>query len=256
MNAWILLRGLARESRHWGDFTGLMSERFADTPVIAIDLPGNGVAHVQRSPADVPAMLLAVREALVVRGLTPPFGVVAMSLGAMVTVEWAQQHPHELSAAVLINTSLRPFSPFYRRLRPTAWPGLVRAALAGDAWVREHEVWQLTSHRPPTDRQPIVARWAGFQDDRPVTRGNALRQLVAAARYEAPRTPPQVPLLLLSSACDGLVSPRCSAAIAQAWSLALKVHPWAGHDLPLDDAGWVIERVATFEAAVTDDALR
>ena len=35
-----------------------------------------------------------------------------MSLGAMVAVAWANAHPQELARCVLINASLRPFSPF------------------------------------------------------------------------------------------------------------------------------------------------
>ena len=60
----------------------------------------------------------------------------------------------------------------------------------------------------------------------------ALRQLLAAMRYRAPRRVPPVPLLLLSGAADGLVHPACSAAVARAWRLPMAVHPDAGHDLP------------------------
>jgi hypothetical protein len=50
-------------------------------------------------------------------------------------------------------------------------------------------------------------------------------------------------VLLLTSAQDGLVDTRCSLALAQAWHCDIESHPWAGHDLPLDDAAWVIEAV-------------
>jgi len=243
VTTWVLLRGLAREACHWGDFPALLAAHSPHTRVVTVDLPGNGEANASRSPADVPSIAEACRDTLRQRGLQPPFGVIAMSLGAMVTVDWAHRHPHELARAVLINTSLRPFSPFHQRLRPSAWAPLLTAALSRDPLRREQAVWQLTSHRPPQDREAIVASWARLSRERPVQLSNALRQLLAAARYRAPATPPRVPMLLLCSARDGLVHPACSRAVAHGWTLALETHPWAGHDLPLDDPAWVVGQV-------------
>jgi pimeloyl-ACP methyl ester carboxylesterase len=240
---WVLLRGLARETGHWGDFSALLRARLPDTPVVPIDLPGNGEAHRQRSPADVPSIVQALRDSLRQRGLPPPYRVVAMSLGAMVTVAWAHRHPDELAHAVLINTSLRPFSPFHHRLRPSAWGPLLTAALSSDPLRREQAVWRLTSHRPPQHRDAIVAGWARLAHERPVRLSNALRQLAAAARYRAPEVPPRVQMLLLCSARDALVNPACSRAVARGWQLAIAAHPWAGHDLPLDDPAWVVAQV-------------
>jgi predicted alpha/beta hydrolase family esterase len=50
-------------------------------------------------------------------------------------------------------------------------------------------------------------------------------------------------LLLLASAQDQLVDPRCSAALAHAWHRPLVRHTSAGHDLPLDDGAWVISQI-------------
>ena len=100
----------------------------------------------------------------------------------------------------------------------------------------------MTSHCAP-DPLGTVQAWVDIRAQRPVSAANALRQLVAAARYQAPATAPQTRVLLLASRHDALVSSRCSEAIAAAWRAPLKVHPRAGHDLPLDDAAWVIARV-------------
>ncbi|PMZ18082.1 alpha/beta hydrolase, partial [Pseudomonas sp. FW306-02-F08-AA] len=35
----------------------------------------------------------------------------------------------------------------------------------------------------------------------------------------------------------------CSQALAAAWNLPLVMHPFAGHDLPLDDPAWVVAQV-------------
>lgn len=246
MTPWVLVRGLTRESGHWGAFPSQLAARFPGVPVCAVDLPGNGEFHQVRSPASVHAMAQACRFALRTQGIAPPYRVVAMSLGAMVAAHWAHGHPAELKAAVLISTSLRPWSPLHHRLRPAAWPGLLQAAFARDPVRQEQAVWALTSRRADADRDAIVAQWAVLRRRHPVTAANALRQLWAAARYQAPAMAPSVPLLLLAGAGDRLVHPDCSAALARAWALPLHVHDHAGHDLPLDAGDWVADRIAAW----------
>ena len=248
MTPWVLLRGLTRETGHWGSFPAQLAARFPGVPVCAVDLPGNGEFHAVRSPTRVEAMAEACRFALRAQGIKPPYRVVAMSLGAMVTVEWARRHPSELKAAVLMSTSLRPWSPLHHRLRPGAWPGLLRAAFARDPLQQERAVWHLTSQRTDEGRDAVLAQWAQLRRNHPVTTANALRQLWAAARYRTEATAPAVPLLLLAGAGDRLVHPACSAALARSWTLPLHVHDTAGHDLPLDDGPWVADRIAAWQA--------
>ena len=249
MQRWILLRGLARERAHWGSFAQAFERALPGQHMTAMDLPGNGLRHREPSPASVRGLVASCRAELAAQGLKPPYGVLAMSLGAMVAVEWARVAPGELARCVLVNTSLRPFSPFYERLRPAAYPALLRCAMP---WATpqaiEGTVLQITSNRASA-HLPVVDDWVAVRRQRPVSTSNALRQLVAAARYTAPAsppaggTPPSGRFLLLASRQDRLVSSRCSQAIAKAWQVPLRWHPWAGHDLPLDDGQWVIEQV-------------
>ena len=116
MRTWIFLRGLTRESRHWGAFPEIFQQEFADARVIATDLPGNGRLNALASPCRVEAMVEGVRALLAGQSLVPPYHLLAMSLGAMVAVAWATRHPGEIVGCVLINTSMRPVSPFYHRL--------------------------------------------------------------------------------------------------------------------------------------------
>lgn len=240
---WVLLRGLMRDGRHWGTFPQALQAALPDTPIHLLDLPGNGLRHRERSPGSVTAMAEWVRQALRQQGLAPPYRVFAMSLGAMVTVAWAGAHPQELDTAVLANTSLRPVSPFYQRLKPAAWPLLLRLAASNpSAEDAERAILQLTS-RHHTDDTALLRQWTAWRLSHPVSRGNALRQLAAAARFRAPARAPLQRLLLLNGAGDRLVDPRCSAALARQWQCALAVHPSAGHDLPLDDNAWVVRQL-------------
>ncbi len=240
-HTWIFLRGLTRESRHWGDFVGQFQAALPDATVVLLDLAGNGLQNHRPSPSRVEDMVEDCRAQLAQRRIAPPYRVLAMSLGAMVSVAWAQSYPHELARQVLINTSLRPFSPFYQRLQPANYATLLRLLLTNasdEAW--ESAILRMTSNGSSTAMLPL---WLQLRQQHPVARANALRQLLAAVRFQAPAGQPTVPTLLLASAQDHLVRAACSQALARHWGCPLLLHPSAGHDLPLDDGPWVAAQV-------------
>lgn len=240
---WILLRGLTRECGHWGEFPHQLAARLPAARILAIDLPGNGTLHRQSSPTRIADMVQAARAQLQALGVAGPCHLLAMSLGAMVAVAWAAAHPAEIAGGVLINTSLRGISPFYRRLRPSSYPILLGVLARRDPRAREAAILRLTSRTAPA---AALDHWVTLRRLHPVSPRNALRQLAAAARFRAPAQPPAVPLLLLSGGGDALVDPRCSAELAARWHLPLRRHPSAGHDLPLDAGPWVAECIAAW----------
>ncbi len=243
MNTWIFLRGLTREARHWGEFPATFGEAIAGAQVVAMDLPGNGRLHRMTSPVRVGEMAAYCRAELRSRGIPPPYRLLAMSLGAMVAAAWAAEHPQEVRSCVLINTSLRPFSPFHHRLKPANYLALCRrACFAGDERAAEALILRLTSSRPEQHGEVLDA-WLSYRRECPVSGRNALRQLFAAGRYRAPADAPSAPLLILASAADALVDPRCSRQLAIHWRASIAEHRTAGHDLPLDDGRWVAQQV-------------
>ena len=144
---------------------------------------------------------------------------------------------------MLINTSMRPFSPFYRRLRPRNYPLMLKLALlGGTARQWEEAILKITTRHPPQPEQQLLD-WITYRKECPVSRGNAVRQLWAAARYAAPLDGPATRTLILTSTQDGLVDPRCSRQLAASWNADIAEHPSAGHDLPLDDGPWVATQV-------------
>ncbi|HEY4080306.1 MAG TPA: alpha/beta hydrolase [Burkholderiaceae bacterium] len=244
---WILLRGLSRESGHWGQFPAILREELqAQQPgarLLMLDLPGNGRHHHETSPTQVAAIVEFCRAELARLGVRQPVHLLAMSLGAMVTSDWATRYPQEVSAAVLINTSLKPFRAVYRRPHPFNYLALMLLSLTRlGLRRREARVLSLTTRMLP---QPgvVLDDWVELQRKHPTGLRNTVRQLLAGTRYRASRVRPGVPLLLLCSQADALVDWRCSQAISRAWGAPLRLHTQAGHDLPLDDGLWVARAV-------------
>ena len=153
----------------------------------------------------------------------PSFGPRA-TLGGMVAAHWALQQPQQLRELVLINTSMRPFNPAWQRLRPVALLSLLRLA-AGRASAQrwEREIIRLTTRHARCD---VLDAWCAERLLQPVSASNALRQLLAAARYKAQRQGPELPTLVLSGAGDQLVSPLCSSALALHWRAASQAIIW------------------------------
>ena len=242
---WVFLRGLVRESGHWGAFVPYFESRMPGVRVHLLDLPGNGALYRNTSPTSVKAMVESCRQQLHSAGLVPPHAVLALSMGAMVAVQWAHDYPHEVARQVLVNTSMRPYSTFYERLQPRNWgtvAGLLLRTLLGRASGRQWELAVLRMTTTGSHPQALQA-WLLLRLAHPVSTANALRQLWAAARFSAPGERPKVTTLLLASTRDGLVSVRCSRVLAHAWQLPLAEHPRAGHDLALDDPQWLVVQV-------------
>lgn len=244
---WLLLRGLARQSEHWGDFPRQLAGVLPEDRVYLLDLPGTGTRHNEASPDTIPEIRASVQTHA--GDLPSPLILVGLSLGGMVALDWACHKPRDVAGVVAINSS-SGWSPPWHRLQPRRWGTVLR--LLGDPRTdrREAAILSLTSNL--ADPRPVLSHWRDLQDRFPVTRRTALRQIRAAARYRPPQRPPDLPALLLASRGDRLVDRRCSEKLSHIWGCEIVEHPWAGHDLPLDDPEWVAIRLAQFRRVLTN----
>ncbi|MDX1588576.1 MAG: alpha/beta hydrolase [Oleiphilaceae bacterium] len=234
----LLLRGLGRESEHWGGFPQRMAAVLAPGAVHTLDLPGMGANHRETSPLSV----AAIRARLQARAAKcqEPLLLVGLSMGGMVALDWARQAPGQIAGVVTINTS-SGLNPPWQRLHWQQWSTVLELMGRGPSLQREAGILALTSNRPAP--AGLLDDWRRFQQQRPVTRRNVLRQLLAASRYRPAATPPAAPVLLLSSRGDRLVSSQCSRTLSRRWDCPLREHGTAGHDLPLDDPEWVLHEI-------------
>lgn len=248
MTTWVLLRGLMRESRHWGDFPARFQQAVGVERVFCLDFPGNGQLHAEHSLITVAAMADYCHQQLQVQAVSEPVHVLAVSLGAMVALAWADQYPDDLQRMVLINTSVAPHNPFYQRLKPANYPALIATMLFGSNMQRENLILRITSNLQTNEQaKEIITRWTAYAQENPISVGNILRQLLAAMRFRAPPYLGKVPLLLLAGEHDKLVNADCSRKLAGLWHCPLLLHSTAGHDLPLDDTDWVIQQVLSWQ---------
>jgi pimeloyl-ACP methyl ester carboxylesterase len=240
---WLLLRGLARESGHWGDFVPLLQSTFPDAKITTLDLPGTGDYCRDESPKTIAAITGSVRGHALDQGLLQePVTFLALSLGGMVAWEWLQNHPEECCGAALISTSFASLNPFYERLRWQSYRQFFALLTERNPYQRELAIAQLVNNNRQLDEK-LAHDWERIQKERPISPKTMFKQLLAAATYRPKPAKPAQPVLLLNSTGDQLVAPSCSETIRKKWNLELHTHPWAGHDLTADDGAWVASQL-------------
>jgi pimeloyl-ACP methyl ester carboxylesterase len=241
-----VLRGLSREARHWGAFPPILQTHLG-APVYALDLPGSGQENARPSPRTIAEIADDVRGRwLPLRDQHPgePWWLVAISMGGMLALDWCARHPGEIAKVVLINSSAANLSPFHHRMRLPMLARVIVATISSDLEFRERAVIDMTTNRLP-DVPGAIAANVAYAQERPMTRQTIVRQMGAAGRFRAPERV-DVPVLVAYSEQDRLVDHRCSLRLAEQLGAQKVCHPTAGHDLPLEDPGWLAERVSEF----------
>lgn len=243
---WFFLRGLGRESGHWGDFLSEFEGKIHGARATALDLPGFGSRRSERSPASISGIVdelqLAFADARTAEPERIPF-LFAVSLGGMVAADWLARAPEVFAGAVLLNSSFGAWSSAFQRLTPEAMARLAGIALAPGALARERRVLGMISNRPEI-RERVAAEWARIEKERPLRIENFLRQLVAASQFQPREEPPAAPVLILCSLADRMVDSSCSLEISRRWRAPIRRHGSSGHDLPLDAPDWVIQQTS------------
>ena len=259
LRGWVVLRGLSREKRQWGSFPELLEQSRPSMKVLRLDLPGIASARDRMAPFSVKKMVDDLRARLMTeeRVLDPSFsgrwGVLGVSLGGMVALDWSYRYPHDFGAAVVVNSSAGNLTLPQLRLRPKNIPTLIKAARTPDLVERELIVLRMNTTHHGENRE-IAKRWAHYRQQAPVARSTLLRQLIAGFRFQCPPSV-RTPTLLVSGAKDRFVSPLCTKRLAERLSVPHVQHPTAGHDLPLDAPEWLVKQMLEFEVTHMNPSL-
>jgi pimeloyl-[acyl-carrier protein] methyl ester esterase len=238
---WVFLRGLGREQAHWGDFIQ-RCEAELGWHCHVIDLPGFGSEHHRPSPLTIADIRRDVQRRLPqdIATLRQAFGVVALSLGGMVALDWLAIAPQDIAKAIFINSSSADCGLF-QRIKPGAITAAAYAFLATSHATQESAILKMVSNNK-TQHAELLNQWCRIRQLRPCSKRNVLRQLIAASQFKSPSITSIANAKghFISSCADRMVSYQCSEYLANKYHCGLTLHNTAGHDLPIDDAAWLI----------------
>jgi pimeloyl-ACP methyl ester carboxylesterase len=183
----VLIRGLLREQRHWGSFLNQLITHFPKRQIICIDLAGTGKRHKIKSPNNIPAMVQDLRIQLHLKLATETqVDLIALSMGGMIAISWMGLFPAEIRSAILMNTSVRPLSPFYQRLNWRQYLTIVRM-LFSPSEQQEALIFNMTSNQQM--QAELIANWTQWKKEYPITAQNTFNQLYASAMFRLLKNP-------------------------------------------------------------------
>lgn len=250
---WVLLRGLGRDKRHFGEFLNLFKQAFKDDHVITIDTLGNGDFRHLKSPTTISEYTNHCRQILATMhteqaSSNQPIALVALSLGGMVAMDWASRFPEQIQSLTIINTSAANLTPPHRRMKlPTLARLLYAFVINRQPKAIETAIVTATSNEASNKVMTnVIDQWTNIRLTGVTTTSNMIKQLIAAATFKVSAIEQLAidnKLLILYSEHDHIVNHQASRDLQRFLQGQLVKHPSAGHDLPLDAPDWVITQI-------------
>jgi pimeloyl-ACP methyl ester carboxylesterase len=241
----LLVRGLAREARHWGDFPRILEGRTGHH-AFTLDLPGTGDQADRAAPTRLDDVVDDMRDRWRRLAAEHPgrWAVFGISLGGMVVLNWASRYLPDFAAAVVANTSAANLGHPLERLTAAGLRALYASARSRSAREREQHVLGVIANHEDARRRTLDD-WVRIYEERPLSGKVAVRQMIAASGFPVPRKVP-VPTLVLVSPQDRFVSAACSERLAARIGAQVARHPTAGHAITVDAPEWVADEIGRF----------
>jgi pimeloyl-ACP methyl ester carboxylesterase len=244
---WLFLRGLGRDQRHWLGFPSTWAKRFG-VKTFCLDYPGVGTEAKRSSPTSIPAIRDDVRRRWkkVKDHYKGTWGLFGHSMGGMVSTNWCTKYPEDFAHTVNLNTSAHTdILSLFKRLRPDSMKKLIRILFEKDPREREKHILEMISQKP-RQRWPLE-QWTEIAKKNDLKRESVNAQLLGASIFRMPKESPFKRFLFLASSKDQMVNPICSFELAKNLECELRLHPWGGHDLVLDDPEWILDQVEDYK---------
>jgi pimeloyl-ACP methyl ester carboxylesterase len=236
----LLIRGLSRETRHWAEFPDKLRESGFVGNLTLLDLPGNGLHHKLKAPLKISEYTDFLRTEWLKTSPVGSSGIIGISLGGMVALDWASRFS-DFQQAVIINSSSSSHTGMQQRLRFKSLTAILGILFSPSIANRERKILELTVNEQKI-AENYSKQWGILGAQFPIRRINLLRQLFAAGRF-APDPVHDCRLLFVRSTGDRLVDPQCTAFLHRFLGGRLVTHETAGHDIPLEDPKWLIEQI-------------
>jgi alpha-beta hydrolase superfamily lysophospholipase len=239
-----LLRGLSRESAHWGTFPQELLEKFPQSKVIEMDLPGVGMLNQINSPTNINPIIDILRTTYYSKEGTNIF--IASSFAALVAITWVQQGKNEFQGLVLLSPSLKGICKFTERIKPRSWYDCGLIMLHPSVRVREKKLLKINLN-DNSSRNELLNTWIGINKSRPYKARNIFRQLLASTRFNLLDQAIQIPILISGSKKDKLVASTCFIKLKIKLGADIALHDYAGHALTLDASAWLTDKIYSWQ---------
>lgn len=247
---WLLVRGLARESRHWGEFTNYLQEHVDVDEVLTCDIPGAGIFSHMTAKTTISATVDFLRGEFLKKKTDGQWGIISISLGGMIALDWCSRYPGDFGPVVVLSSSSSSLSPLFERLTPHGISKLISMALTKSYRKKEAKVLDLTCNIYKADDAELDRREM-IQVESGVSLPNVGRQLFGALRFSSPdKAQIQNDLLFLSGLQDKMVRPICSKKLSEYYGGKLVAHETSGHDLTYDCPQWVISEIMSWNQSL------
>ena len=238
-----LLRGLTRESGHWGeDFSNNLQQKFPNAEITYLDLPGAGIYYEEKAPMSVPKIMEFMRERNLeeIESSRGENIIVATSLGGMVAMEWVKEHPQDFQGIVMICSAFKYICDLDERAQKQVRRDMIRVMFQRDLEKRETTLLEINSNDSNNFKENLES-WIHIQEDQPMSKANILRQTIAGMRYGIQDFVPQIPLLIIGSKADRMVCTTCIEKVHDEFGGELAWNENSGHGVPIDAPEWLVD---------------
>jgi len=243
-----LMRGLTREAGHWGSaFEDSLRASFPKCRVTYLDIPGAGKYHSVRAKMNIADLMEYIRknEIEALRETPGQNILVATSLGGMVATEWVKTYPNDFKSLALLSASFGNVCSTNERINKSIRKDALSVIFKRNIIEREKVLVRINSN-DTANYLKTLGQWVDIQIKRPMTRRNMIRQSIAGYRYNLEGTLPDIPILILGSKMDKMVSPTCIVKVHKRLGGELKLHETAGHGLPIDAPMWIVKSMSSW----------
>lgn len=246
-----LIRGLSRESGHWGDFVTIFESQFPNASITLMDLPGFGVFNSCNSPLSIKKIVDFLKFNYLIDKDEDNY-LVASSLGGIVALDWITRFQDDFRGLVIMNTSFNSICTFSERVRKKSKLDIIKIFLSSKIESKERLTLNINTNFPELHLKTL-SEWVEIQKIRKVKRKNVLFQSIAGLTYKPISIFRKTSILTLASKKDKLVCESCFEKVNQFLGGKLVWNENAGHCIPLDDPYWVLNEIVIWIKNLDDN---
>lgn len=235
-----LLRGLARESRHWASFPEGLKKTYPGCEIKFLELPGAGSRYQETFPISLNSLFKDLTKQVQTKHENN--FLIAISLGGMIALNWVKREPNIFKSLFIINSSARNLSAPWERFKPKNYKFFYRILSAKSAFMRELAILEMTSSLEKEKLLTQAKVYAGYHEQFPMRLRNIMKQLFLGAILKAPQSL-NTALFFIVAKEDHLVDPSCSQKLADFYQTKLVSCDFGGHDLPLDNSAFILSHL-------------